>query len=950
MLSSTAAAKHAKAPLPVVNFAFDTSDDDSDAPPPQHTPRALRPSERSPLLAAAAAAAAPKPARRNSHAAALAVAAAVALLLLVLGSARLPHDPALPPPPLPGPGPVPPAPQIPKNVTYNRRAVHINGAPELLLTATIHYPRSDPSLWPSLLQRIKLAGNNAIDTYVFWNLHEPEEGAYDFENGIANLPLFLQTAHEAGLYVVLRIGPYVCAEWNFGGFPVWLLKKPGIEFRTWNDPFIKEMSRFVEKTLVVVEKFLAPNGGPIILLQIENEYGNIANTMGPKGYKYIQWAGEYSKSLDVGVPWIMCRQDNVPVVLNAENGFYADSWIEGHHKRFPDQPAMVTELWTGWFQKFGQPKYTRYGEDLAYAAAKFIAKGGTYIGYYMWHGGTNFGKWGSDWKTASYDYDAVLNEYGFPNNPKHNHIADLHLTVTTYKNLILSNEPTAVNLNTKHAEAYVYGQLSQTALIFFVNDDSSSDVAITFEGKKITLPHWSVTIYLKDSNGLRSLYCTARVKPSISDRLQSKSLNEVHSYDGMESLYNAITSLEPPKFQTPERNNYLHQLQHLNKLAASRSNPSSTDLTLSPLPSRISHIFEPIGVYNNSTAVPSQTPLEHIRTTVDKSDYMWYVRPNILVKEASASSKKLVVHLECLEDVGYVFVDGVKIHDGAVVDVEAGLSANEEKRPAKPVDLEIPMDELLKKKKKKHDGKQKPHPSPSPPPKKGDPGKEVSHDLAVLVGVAGLWNYGAVYENVRKGILGAVKFDKVDVTKGSWVHQVGLKGEHLQYSLGSKVHHPWQPSFTVTSETRGVGLVWYLIKYSKADLLALHDRALQTQLVAQKYNANSNLGTQMHPITSFVLNLSTMSRGMAFVNGHQVGRYWNLKAICNNVPCRYPDTATAGGESCAVGCGYASQSFYNVPTSWILEGGDDGNDDVEVVLFDESGGDPLGVSLSAISG
>ncbi|KAI9346972.1 glycosyl hydrolases family 35-domain-containing protein [Obelidium mucronatum] len=880
-------------------------------------------SESAPLLPANS-----LPTKRRSFPRAFALAftavAAVVLLLLgaaVLGARRNSHG-AAPPLPL-----VPPAPLIPKNVTYNRRAVHINGAPELLFTATIHYARSDPSLWPALMHRIKQAGNNAIDTSIFWNLHEPEEGVYDFENGIANLPLFLQCAHDAGLYVVLRIGPYACAEWHFGGFPVWLIEKPGIELRTWNEPYLFEMKRFVEKTLAVVDKYLAPKGGPVILLQIENEYGNIEDAMGPRGSKYIQWAGEYANSLNAGVPWVMCRQTNVPSVLNTENGYYADNWIDGHHKRFPNQPAIVSELWTGWFQKFGQPKFTRYSEDFAFASARFIAKGGTYIGYYMWHGGTNFGKWGSDWKTASYDYDALLNEYGFPNNPKHDHLAEFHHTLNAHKDLILANEPRNIKLDSgNHAEVHVFGDLSKRALVFISNDDASTDMTVTFEGMEINLPRWSVTIFLKDSKGFHQLYCTFP-KPATGNLLQSST-----SSQKIDALGDYISSLEPPSFQTPERSNYLHQLQYLSDLAVTRSNPSTTDLIATPDHSKVFHIFEPIGIYDNDTVISSQSPREQIRTTIDKSDYLWYVRRNINTKqEAVASGKSLIVHLERLEDVGYVHVDGVKVHDGGVFDIDSGLSP-EGRRPARPVDLEVPLKSLLLQSNETR--------SMSAPGVK-------SHELSILVGIAGLVNYGPGYEKVRKGLLGAVRFGGQDITKGEWFHQVGLKGERLQYASGSLKNHPWQNSFGNGIETRNVGLVWYLIKISKSKLLELHDRALQTQLVAQKYNVNTNLGTKVTPITAFSLNLSTMSRGMAFVNGNAVGRYWNLKAICNNVPCRYPDSAMGGGESCAVGCGLESQSWYNVPTAWVMGGI---SDEVEIVLFDEMGGDPLGVVLAAISG
>ncbi|KAJ3026870.1 UNVERIFIED_CONTAM: hypothetical protein HDU68_004927 [Siphonaria sp. JEL0065] len=482
------------------------------------------------------------------------------------------------------------------------------------------------------------------------------------------------------------------------------------------------------------------------------------------------------------------------------------------------------------FQKFGQPKYTRYGEDLAFATARFIAKGGTYIGYYMWHGGTNFGKW-------------VIGK------PRH-----LHYTVSKYKHLILTNDPTEIQLNTKHAEAHIYGDLSTRALVFFTNEDASSDITITFEGRKLTLVHWSVTIYPKDSAGLHKLYSTARPKPT----LLTLDASALPPRSSTQSLLQTIKSLEPPYFQTPELKSYLQQPQHLSSLETTRSIPSKTELTQFPHASNNSHIYEPIGIDDNATIIMSQTPLEQIRATVDSSDYMWYVS-QVLVKE-SKDKKKFVVHLECLET------------------LDMWLSANEQKRPARPVDLEVPADK--KKKKRKGDGKKskKPEPSPKkpaePPVDGGD--KEVAHDLQILVSVAGIWNYGAVYENVRKGLLGAVRVDKVDVTKGAWIHQIGLKGEVLKYALGSLARNSWESSFTPTAETREVPLTWYLIKFSKRQLLELHDRAVQTQVVAQTYNVNSNMQAAAIPISAFVLNLASMSRGLAFVNGNAVGRYWNL--------------------------------------------------------------------------
>ncbi|KAL0369676.1 UNVERIFIED_CONTAM: Beta-galactosidase 8 [Sesamum angustifolium] len=168
------------------------------------------------------------------------------------------------------------------NVTYDHRALVIDGKRRVLVSGSIHYPRSNPDMWPDLIQKSKDGGLDVIETYVFWNLHEPVRGQYDFE-GRKDLVKFVKLVKEAGLLVHLRIGPYVCAEWNYGGFPLWLHFIPGIVLRTDNEPF-----------------------------KIENEYGNIDSAYGNSAKTYINWAAAMATSLDTGVPWVMCQQSDAP--------------------------------------------------------------------------------------------------------------------------------------------------------------------------------------------------------------------------------------------------------------------------------------------------------------------------------------------------------------------------------------------------------------------------------------------------------------------------------------------------------------------------------------------------------------------------------------------------------------------------------------------------------------
>ncbi|XP_021276280.1 beta-galactosidase 15-like [Herrania umbratica] len=154
------------------------------------------------------------------------------------------------------------------NVTHDGRAIIIDGVHRVLISGSIHYPRSTAQMWPDLIRKAKEGGLDTIETYVFWNAHEPVRRQYDF-NGNLDLVRFIKTIQDERLYAVLRIGPYVCAEWNYGGFPVWLHNMPGVSFRTNNDVYMNEMQNFT--TLIVdmmkKENLFASQGGPIILAQ-----------------------------------------------------------------------------------------------------------------------------------------------------------------------------------------------------------------------------------------------------------------------------------------------------------------------------------------------------------------------------------------------------------------------------------------------------------------------------------------------------------------------------------------------------------------------------------------------------------------------------------------------------------------------------------------------------------
>lgn len=390
-------------------------------------------------------------------------------------------------------------------VTYDDKAIVINGKRRILISGSIHYPRSTPEMWPDLIQKAKIGGLDVIQTYVFWNGHEPSPGKYNFE-GRYDLVKFIRLVQQAGLYVHLRIGPYVCAEWNFGGFPAWLKYVPGMSFRTDNGPFKVAMQGFTEKIVNMMksEKLFEPQGGPIIMSQIENEYGPVEWEIGAPGKAYTKWFANMAVGLNTGVPWIMCKQETAPdPLIDTCNGFYC----EGFFPNKPYKPKMWTEVWTGWYTEFGGPVPYRPAEDLAFSIARFIQNKGSFFNYYMYHGGTNFGRESSGLFIAtSYDYDAPLDEYGLPREPKYSHLTNLHKVIKQCEPALVSVNPTVWSLG-KNAEAHEYRTNFGACAAFLANYDTESWAKVTYFNMQYDLPPWSISILPDCKN---AVYNTAR--------------------------------------------------------------------------------------------------------------------------------------------------------------------------------------------------------------------------------------------------------------------------------------------------------------------------------------------------------------------------------------------------------------------------------------------------------
>ncbi|KAJ8766980.1 hypothetical protein K2173_012488 [Erythroxylum novogranatense] len=360
----------------------------------------------------------------------------------------------------------------PTGVTYDARSLIVNGQRELLFCGSIHYPRSTPDMWPDLFYKAKRGGLNVIQTYVFWNIHEPLQGQFNFE-GNYDVVKFIKMAGEHGLYVYLRVGPFIQAEWNHGGFPYWLREVPGVIFRSDNAPFKFHMERYVRMVVEKMKaaKLYASQGGPIILSQIENEYNTIQLAYRHLGDSYVQWAGNMALSTQTGVPWTMCKQKDAPgAVINTCNGRHCGDTFTGPNA--PNKPYLWTENWTAQFRVFGDPPSQRSAEDTAFSVARWFSKNGSLVNYYMYHGGTNLDRTAASFVTTRYYDEGPLDEFGLERQPKYGHLKDLHRSINLCRKPLLWGTPGVARLSPDVEARWFEIPGSKECAAFLTNNNS----------------------------------------------------------------------------------------------------------------------------------------------------------------------------------------------------------------------------------------------------------------------------------------------------------------------------------------------------------------------------------------------------------------------------------------------------------------------------------------------
>ncbi|WP_027215272.1 glycoside hydrolase family 35 protein [Butyrivibrio fibrisolvens] len=297
---------------------------------------------------------------------------------------------------------------------------YLDGEEFHLISGAIHYFRVVPQYWEDRLLKLRAMGCNTVETYIPWNMHEPKEGEFVFD-GMLDLGKFIELAKSIGLYVILRPSPYICAEWEFGGFPAWLLKEDGMKLRCTYKPYLDHVQRYYDTLMPYIKKYTYDNGGPVIMMQIENEYGYYGDD-----HEYMKWLYDLIRSYGIEVPLFTSdgpyddafRGGKIPGVLQTGNfGSHAKERFD-FMKKYVDGPLSCMEFWLGWFDDWGSgfhhtTSVEQNVEDFAY----MLDNGNVNI--YMFQGGTNFGFMnGSNYydkltpDVTSYDYDAVLTEDG----------------------------------------------------------------------------------------------------------------------------------------------------------------------------------------------------------------------------------------------------------------------------------------------------------------------------------------------------------------------------------------------------------------------------------------------------------------------------------------------------------------------------------------------------------
>ena len=367
------------------------------------------------------------------------------------------------------------------SVSYDGRAVRVDNQSTLLLGGSVHYMRLTPGMWADIFAEARAGGLNAIETYCFWTDHEQvRNGGFDW-SGRKNLTGFVRAAADAGLWVLLRPGPYVGAEYSGGGFPHWLRDVPGLKYRSYNQPWVDESTRWMAALNETLRDDMVGNGGNIIMAQIENEWNPGSNCMqktGPdswtdqngNGVEYYLWNWQLAQSLNWGIVWMW--NSGVPsasLLKGRTTGLVAG--LDGDHVTGTPGGLWIED--EGWYTNWGDTPKHQTASNMANRVLRFFAGGGAVHSYYMFFGGNHYGSQSANRSSSSacggamtcYAMDVMLNCFGERNEPKFTHLGNLHRAIALVAPQLLAQpKPLVVTLTPEKAADAAAPHVDGTAL------------------------------------------------------------------------------------------------------------------------------------------------------------------------------------------------------------------------------------------------------------------------------------------------------------------------------------------------------------------------------------------------------------------------------------------------------------------------------------------------------
>jgi len=746
--------------------------------------------------------------------------------------------------------------------TYDQRSFLINDEPVLLLSGSIHYNRASPEMWPDILAKARANGLNHVQIYVFWNYHEHTRGNVTFE-GDRNLSAFLEAAGKANLFVNLRIGPYVCSEWTWGGLPLWLQTISNMSVRTNNDPFKTEMERWVKRVVAEVRPLFADRGGPIIMTQLENEYSPKTD----EDFAYVAWVGQLSRSLGLTVPLVMCNgaADGDNGAIESCNSCDCEGWLGKHFNATPgadqlklwgkqnDKPAMWTENWMGWNSRWGWAKVGLEAADKAFSTAVFLAAGGAYNNYYMWFSGNNYGYYAGPAITTAYGDEPALHNDGAPHEPMYSHLGRMHRAFAANAGVLLCQPPPPKT--SLHATAHAPGRhrpkQHRTALVSGgrarCGEDSGADGPTLYAYEYAACGGHSAVAFLVNRGD-----ADATVHYQGASYILPPGSLAMLAHDG--SVVWRTDDVSGPVFQDDgfrRASVSFAQWQGFKEPGASAA--------------------------GHSTVVHADHVVEQLSVTNDTSPYLFYE----VVLPTSATVGEHTLTLPTLNAQAFaVFVDEELATD--VFDAEDGLHE------------ETVLTAKFKTTKQ---------------------GQRLSI-LSVSLGVPNFYPSSFVmWKGLRPddGDYGPPLLDNelMNGTGWSWSMRPGLQGE-------------WLRAFANTPDSA--------VRWSAAAAKVHTPKTWFKSSFPTPANVTGG-GVGVH------LNLTGFSRGHTWVNGHNIGRMWNISGSCSPPG----EWMTFCEDFLDDDCDKPTQSLYHVPEDWLSPAGSAN----QVVVFDELGATDL--SLPSVS-